>query len=535
MAAKPTEFFSDSVKWPPKRWVFQTARLHDGAGPAHDARKCETALPVHARRPDRIPFGLGELVEHDRLHFQVARQRRMSFAAMTSRVTPMPLRSPIVIGPAPRARSSPTSALSVSMWVDPGVGSPLLKLGLMKRSLPLKPAGSSSAIARLTPSAWLAATTNATRARGAAAKVVTALKIEDVDASRAGGGGLSQERAPIHGALLVNDCGVAAVSTPGMDTLLQDIRFGWRLLRRTPGFTIAAVLALALGVGATTAIFSVLDRVVLRPLPYSDPDRLLMVWETNDAKGLAHERLSPVNFGDYRNLTQVFDDAAAWWYPAAQPDRNRTRSVAGECNRGERQLLQSHRRRPGARIRFPPDTIYSREAIAVISHRLWRDRFNADPGIIGKTVALNGPAYTIVGVMPDGFNYPGQTDVWQRLTWDMTQHSRGAHFMESLFRLKPGAPLDQANAELRALTRRLGDQFEATNGDWHARAVRCLRKSSGSSGRRCSRCSEPRRSCSSSPAPTWRACCSPARPCGSARWRFAPRLAPAAAVWCGSS
>src|SRR5438034_4077630 len=100
-----------------------------------------------------------------------------------------------------------------------------------------------------------------------------------------------------------------------MDTLLQDIRFGCRLLRRNPGFAVAAVLALALGVGATTAVFTLLDRVVLRPLPYDDPERLAMVWEANDAKGLTHERVSPVNFMDYRSLSQVFDDAAAWWYP----------------------------------------------------------------------------------------------------------------------------------------------------------------------------------------------------------------------------
>src|SRR3982074_3136419 len=100
-----------------------------------------------------------------------------------------------------------------------------------------------------------------------------------------------------------------------MDQLLQDIRFACRLLWRSPGFTIAAVLALALGIGATTAIFSVLDRVVLRPLPYPDADRLAMVWEANDGKGLTHERISPVNFVDYRALSQVFDAAAAWWYP----------------------------------------------------------------------------------------------------------------------------------------------------------------------------------------------------------------------------
>jgi hypothetical protein len=90
-----------------------------------------------------------------------------------------------------------------------------------------------------------------------------------------------------------------------MDHVLQDIRFGWRMLRRTPGFTIAAVVALALGVGATTAIFTVLDRVVLRPLPYADPDRLLTVWDTNDGKGLTHERISPVTFGDQRGLARA--------------------------------------------------------------------------------------------------------------------------------------------------------------------------------------------------------------------------------------
>jgi putative ABC transport system permease protein len=100
-----------------------------------------------------------------------------------------------------------------------------------------------------------------------------------------------------------------------MDRLLQDVRFGWRLLRRSPGFTASAVLALGLGVGATTAVFTLLDRVVLRPLPYPEPDRLAMVWDTNPGKALAHERISPVTFHDYRNLTQVFEDAAGWWYP----------------------------------------------------------------------------------------------------------------------------------------------------------------------------------------------------------------------------
>ena len=101
-----------------------------------------------------------------------------------------------------------------------------------------------------------------------------------------------------------------------MDRLFQDIRFGCRLLARSPGFTIPAVLALGLGIGSTTVIFSLLDRMVLRPLPYPEADRLVMVWETSRERSLDHEPISPVNFGDYRSLS-VFEDGAAWWKPVS--------------------------------------------------------------------------------------------------------------------------------------------------------------------------------------------------------------------------
>src|SRR5262245_18609839 len=183
-----------------------------------------------------------------------------------------------------------------------------------------------------------------------------------------------------------------------METFLQDVRFGWRLLRRTPGFTLAAVLALALGVGATTAIFSVLDRVVLRPLPYSDPDRLAMVWDVNNAKGLAHERISPVTFNDYRSLSHVFEDATGWWYPQVNvtetgKDPLRVNAIETSGNFfaviGTQPILG-----PG----FPAGTFYSRERIAVISHRLWRERFGADPAIVGKPIVLSDNPYIVAGV-----------------------------------------------------------------------------------------------------------------------------------------
>jgi predicted permease len=255
-----------------------------------------------------------------------------------------------------------------------------------------------------------------------------------------------------------------------MDTLLQDIRFGWRLLRRTPGFTISAVLALALGIGATTAIFSVLDRVVLRPLPYPDPDRLAMVWEANDGKGLPHERISPVNFVDYRGLSQVFEAAAAWWYPQltlTETGHDPLRVSAIETTPNFFAVLGVQ---PMLGAGLPKEPVLG-ERIAVISHRLWRERFGSDPAIVGKPIALSGPVFTVVGVMPQGFQYPNDTDVWHRITWDVARHSRGAHFMESIFRLKPGVTIDAANSELRALTKRLGKENPSTNGEYTARAI----------------------------------------------------------------
>ena len=231
------------------------------------------------------------------------------------------------------------------------------------------------------------------------------------------------------------------------------------------------MLALALGIGATTAVFTLLDRVVLRPLPYPDPDRLTMVWETNDTKGLSHERLSPVNFMDYRALTHVFEDAAAWWYPQltlTETGHDPLRVNAIEASANFFSVLGVQ---PVVGQGFPKDPFFSRENVAVISHRLWRERFASDPSIVGKAIALNGPLFTIVGVMPPGFQYPNDTDVWHRLQWDLTQHSRGAHFMESIVRLKPGVTIEAANGELRALTSRLGKENPSTNGEWSARAT----------------------------------------------------------------
>ena len=224
-----------------------------------------------------------------------------------------------------------------------------------------------------------------------------------------------------------------------MTSFLQDLRYAIRSLAKAPTFATAAILALALGIGATTAIFSVVNAVVLRPLPYSDPYRLVTLWDVNHEKNLDHEPVSPVNFMDVRALGQVFTDAAAWWRPEVtlrspdhEPQRVNTVEVSGNF-----QTVMGVQPVLGAG--FPAGVFYSRERIVLVSHRLWQSRFASDPAIVGKTLRLNDDHYTVAGVMPRSFTFPGDTDLWQRLTWDLTRHSRGAHFMETVARMAPQA------------------------------------------------------------------------------------------------
>jgi predicted permease len=257
-----------------------------------------------------------------------------------------------------------------------------------------------------------------------------------------------------------------------MNDLLLDLRYGFRNLLKSPGFTTAALLALALGVGATTTIFSLVNGVVLKPLPYADPDRLVSLWEANHERGLDHEPLSPVNFLDYRALGQTFVDATAWWRPevtlrdeAQEPVRVNTVEVSGNFHAvlGVQPILGAG---------FPDGVFYAfNDRIVLVSHRLWQSRFSSDLAIVGKAIRLNDDQFTVVGVMPAGFTFPGETDLWQRLNWDLSRHSRGAHFMEAVARLRPDIRVADVQRELDALSNRLGAEFAGTNRGWRARAV----------------------------------------------------------------
>ncbi len=266
-----------------------------------------------------------------------------------------------------------------------------------------------------------------------------------------------------------------------MDGLARDIRFAFRSLFRSRSFAVTAILALGLGTGAAAAVFSLLDGVVLRPLPFARPQQLVMLWATNRDKSLDHEPLSPVNFVDYRSLHGVFTDAAAWWRPELNltDDANADpiRVAAVETSQNLFSLLGT---RPLIGHGFAVDTgLFGHEHEVVISHRLWESRFRGDTALVGRAVRLNGYLYTVTGIMPPDFDFPAGTDVWQRLQWDLTQHSRGAHFMEGVARLRPGVALDGANRELAALGGRLASEFRATNIGWGMRAIALDREIAG--------------------------------------------------------
>lgn len=257
--------------------------------------------------------------------------------------------------------------------------------------------------------------------------------------------------------------------------VLSAIKLALRQFTQHPTFAVITVLVLGLGTGAATTVFTVVDSVVLRPLPYQEPDRLVTLWDTNSEKGLAHDPISPVNFMDYRALP-VFTDAAGWWRPGinlTEPGRDPLRVNTIEVGGNLFEVLGV---KPQIGVGFPEQgpMFVGNELICVISDKLWRSRFSGDPSIIGKAISLNDTPYIVVGVMAPKFHYPDEIDVWQRVRWDFTQHSRAAHFMEAVARLAPGTTFAQAQSAVNALGLRLEQENLRTNKGWNARLIPLL-------------------------------------------------------------
>jgi putative ABC transport system permease protein len=251
-----------------------------------------------------------------------------------------------------------------------------------------------------------------------------------------------------------------------------DARYALRTLRKTPALAVAAVLTLALGIGANTAIFSAVNAVILRPLPFTDPDRLAMIWEENPDKGWHQSVVAPANALDWREQVHAFEDLAM--YNGSNGRVTLTGAGAGEpVVAVDRRVTGNFFSVLGVRAQLgrmlrDDETWGGDQRVVVISDHLWRERFGADSGIVGRTIQLEGADFQVVGVTPPGFAFPDESvDLWLPTRWSMEDRARvwfrRAHWPRAVARLRPGVSLDRANAELQTVVRRLQQQYPETN------------------------------------------------------------------------
>ncbi|MGH7571197.1 MAG: ABC transporter permease [Gemmatimonadota bacterium] len=263
-----------------------------------------------------------------------------------------------------------------------------------------------------------------------------------------------------------------------MDTLLQDLRYALRSLRKSPGFTGVAVLTLALGIGATTAIFGAVNAVLLEPLPYPDPHELVRVYDNWRGEPWT---VSPPNFMDYRSETGAFADMTGYhrvWFTMTDPGEAEQLSAA-RVTAGFFRVLGALPAIGGGIDRSHETA--GDDRVAVLGDGLWRSRFGGDPNVVGRTIELDGEAYTVVGVARPGFDHPAGAELWvpRSFTADDLMTERGAHYLDVVGRLAPGATIEQGQAELKALSRRLAEEYPDANGEVSALAVPMLEAAIG--------------------------------------------------------
>ncbi len=264
-----------------------------------------------------------------------------------------------------------------------------------------------------------------------------------------------------------------------MQTLFQDMRYGVRMLLKSPGFTVVALLALALGIGANTAIFSVVNAVLLRALPYRHADRVVMVWENNRPRSRPQNTISPANFLDWQDQQDVFDEMASFYDTrvnltgAGEPEE-----IAGQMTTPNLFALLGVETVLG-RAFTPQDAEEGRDDVVILSHGLWQRRFGADPDIIGKTLTLSGSAVTVIGVLPPDFRWfikegslTGKpAEMWSPFKYTEAWRVRRGRFPMAVARLKPGVPLTRAQGEMNGIASRLETQYPDFNKGWGVNLV----------------------------------------------------------------
>jgi putative ABC transport system permease protein len=249
-----------------------------------------------------------------------------------------------------------------------------------------------------------------------------------------------------------------------VESLWQDLRHSMRALAKNPGFTVLAILTLALGIGANTAIFSVVYAVLIRPLPFKDPGRLVMVWETWEKRGDQRVVVSAANFADWKEQSKTLDHMAAmWWY--GQTVRTNGEPFDISDVRVTSDFFDALGVRPARGRAFSPEEQrYSGFRVVILSDSLWR-KLGGDPALIGKTVQLDGQPCRVVGIMPPGFNFPSEDDAWLPLPQnEVVKGRRGDHYLRVIAKLKPGVSLAQAQTEMDTIAARLRQAYPQENG-----------------------------------------------------------------------
>jgi len=263
-----------------------------------------------------------------------------------------------------------------------------------------------------------------------------------------------------------------------MNTLLQDLRYAVRVLFKSKALTAVALLTLALGIGVNSAIFSVVNAIVLRPLPYPQSQDLMVIWGNLHKPGLEEIEISALELRDFQQQCQAFDQIAAYSTDGFnltgidQPERLRGAAISANLfpTLGVQPQL-------GRNIAAEED-IYGNDRAVVLSYSLWQRRFGGDPSVVSRTIQLDGRTMNVVGVMPAGFHFPDrETEVWIPLAFTpdlLEEDNRGSHFLNVIARLKPGVTTAHAQADLNTVTARLSSEHTSTYRGGFSARVRAL-------------------------------------------------------------
>ena len=259
-----------------------------------------------------------------------------------------------------------------------------------------------------------------------------------------------------------------------LDMLWQDVKFGFRMLRARPAFTALAVMILALGIGANTAMFSLVHGVLLKPLPFKDPGRLVQLWETNPLRNWTNATASPANLLDWRQRNKVFEGIA--FYPGMDdktPMFANGTLAGGEAGPERLRAVQVSTNfftvlgvSPVLGRGFEPgDGELGKHRVFVVSDALWRSRFNADPAIVGREIRVNERPYLVIGVMPPAFKFPSaDVQAWSPFVLTpQTAQQRRPHYLRPIARLKPGVTIEQARGDMTAIASALEQEYPDTN------------------------------------------------------------------------